>query len=94
MNFDQLLSELTYELTLNIASKKQTLLDNRNYIMASMLFAGITAGLLGTGGGMVVTPFLLELGFELNQAQNTSNLLLIFTCSLNFIFYLLSVYKL
>jgi len=89
--FNQLEAEMIYEQTLNIKSMKQTLLDNKTKLIYNCLFAGLISGMLGIGGGMVILPLLIELGFELNSSQNTSNLLLIFSCTLNFLHYFFSV---
>lgn len=90
-NFQLLESEFNYEKTLHIKTKKEILILNKITIRKKCFFAGIIAGMLGIGGGMVITPYLLELGYELKEAQSTSNLLLIFSSSISFIFYLFSV---
>ena len=46
-------------------------------LVLSGLFAGVLAGLLGLGGGMVMVPILLALGYEPIQAVATSSLAII-----------------
>ncbi len=48
---------------------------------AAGLFAGILAGFLGIGGGTVLVPFLLRLGYEPVQAFATSALSIVITAS-------------
>lgn len=48
---------------------------------AAGLFAGILAGFLGIGGGTVLVPFLLRLGYEPVQAIATSALSIVITAS-------------
>jgi len=91
MIFTQLESESGYEQTLNIESNKKVLLQNKRRIMIFCISAGIISGMLGTGGGMIISPFIMGLGYTLQISQNTSNLLLIFNCLLCFISYTLSV---
>ncbi|NER82740.1 MAG: TSUP family transporter, partial [Leptolyngbya sp. SIO1D8] len=48
------------------------------HIIAGLL-AGILAGLLGIGGGTVMVPILVTLGYEPIQAVATSSLAIIIT---------------
>ncbi|MEM9539750.1 MAG: sulfite exporter TauE/SafE family protein [Cyanobacteria bacterium P01_E01_bin.42] len=47
----------------------------------SGLFAGLLAGLLGIGGGTVLVPILVGLGYGYNQAVATSSLAIVITSS-------------
>lgn len=38
--------------------------SHKNVILISGVFAGIVAGMMGIGGGMISTPLLLSLGFS------------------------------
>jgi uncharacterized protein len=42
------------------------------FIMCIGLIAGILSGLIGVGGGIVMVPMLVLLGFTQHQAQGTS----------------------
>lgn len=48
-------------------------------LILSGLFAGVLAGLLGIGGGTVMVPILLALGYQPIQAVATSSLAIIIT---------------
>ena len=47
----------------------------------SGLAAGALAGLLGIGGGVLMVPILLMLGFTIDQAASTSLLAILITAS-------------
>jgi len=53
----------------------------KNVLIISLVsaFAGIFASLLGIGGGMVLSPLLLELGVLANVAAATSSFMILFT---------------
>ena len=42
------------------------------YVMLIGLIAGVLSGLIGIGGGIIMIPLLLLLGFTQQQAQGTS----------------------
>lgn len=54
------------------------------------IYAGIISGMLGIGGGMIITPLLIELGVKPNVATSTSNFLLIFSSCASTIQYMIS----
>eukprot|EP00817_Percolomonadidae_sp_ATCC50343_P001810 CAMPEP_0117430034 /NCGR_PEP_ID=MMETSP0758-20121206/9553_1 /TAXON_ID=63605 /ORGANISM="Percolomonas cosmopolitus, Strain AE-1 (ATCC 50343)" /LENGTH=261 /DNA_ID=CAMNT_0005217609 /DNA_START=774 /DNA_END=1556 /DNA_ORIENTATION=- len=63
----------------------------RNSILLPALFlsAGLVAGLLGIGGGMIVGPLLLELGVLPEVSMATSAFMIFFTSSATMVQYLL-----
>ncbi len=50
-----------------------------NLNIAKAIAGGFIAGLVGVGGGIVVTPMLLEAGLKPKETASTSNFLLVFT---------------
>ena len=52
--------------------------------------SGIVAGMLGVGGGVIITPLFFELGINPKIATSTSNFLLVFSSCSSTIQYLLS----
>lgn len=60
-----------------------------NIILYSFI-AGIISGMLGIGGGIIITPLFFELGINPKVATSTSNFLLIFSSSTSTLQYLLS----
>ncbi|WP_267383603.1 sulfite exporter TauE/SafE family protein [Cyanobacterium sp. uoEpiScrs1] len=55
------------------------MLDNLLLLIASGLFSGLLAGLLGIGGGTVLVPLLVTLGYVPVQAVATSSLAIVIT---------------
>ena len=47
------------------------------------LTAGMLAGMLGIGGGMVINPLLLELGMKASVVASTTGFTILFTSSLS-----------
>jgi uncharacterized membrane protein YfcA len=62
---------------------------NINKIVILTFLGGIVAGMLGIGGGMIITPLLLSFGVDPKGATSTSNLLIVFsafTATIMFVF--------
>jgi len=91
-NFNQLQSEHEYQTILKLESDKNIIVDNKSKIMYNCILSGIIAGMLGIGGGMIITPLMLELGFDMKITRTTSNLLLIFTSLLSLFYFIFVVF--
>ena len=62
-----------------------------NNIMFQCFLGGIISGMLGIGGGIIITPLMLDLKINPIVATSTSNFLLMFTSSAASILYILAV---
>jgi len=62
---------------------------NVHLVSASGLFFGITAGALGSGGGMLLGPFLLEFGMQPLVAMATTSFFVVFTTATTTVQYIL-----
>ena len=60
-------------------------------IIVICFLGGITSGMLGIGGGVILTPFMLELRIDTIVATSTSNFLLMFTSLAASVLYMLAV---
>jgi uncharacterized membrane protein YfcA len=74
--------------TFNIASDKTA--GNINIILVICLIGGVISGMLGVGGGIVMTPLMLELGVLPKVASSSANFLLFFTSVASSLLYILS----
>jgi uncharacterized membrane protein YfcA len=63
-----------------IAGQKKTVI-----ILISGMIIGIIAGMLGIGGGSLIVPLLLILGFNIKRAAATSGFIVLFTSISGFI---------
>lgn len=59
-------------------------------VMLNAFIGGIIAGMLGIGGGMIITPLFLQLGVNPKVTTSTSNFLLVFTSCASTIQYVLA----
>lgn len=67
-------SHETSNLISNLGTKKRTMIE-----VCLGFVIGITAGLLGIGGGIFIVPVLTVLGFEIKRASATSGFIVIFS---------------
>ena len=63
-----------------VQGKKRTLI-----ILLSGMIIGIISGMLGIGGGSLIVPLLLILGFQIKRAAATSGFIVLFTSLSGFI---------
>jgi hypothetical protein len=91
MVYSQFDAEYKYEDILQIKTNKQKLIENYKIIFIFGIYSGMVSGLLGVGGGLIMINIMINLGYDLVIAQSTSNLLIIYTCTINFIFYFFEV---
>jgi uncharacterized membrane protein YfcA len=61
-----------------------------NKILVLCFIGGIISGMLGVGGGVVMTPLMLELDILPKVASSTSNFLLVFTASAGSLLFIIS----
>jgi len=66
------IDNIDYDSTTNID-------DHANKIFLFSFLGGIIAGMLGLGGGLIIVPLLLSLGFDTRVTVTTSNLLIVFS---------------
>jgi uncharacterized membrane protein YagU involved in acid resistance len=55
--------------------------QNIDKILFMCFIGGVMSGMLGVGGGIILTPLMLELGVLPKVASSTANFLLVFTAS-------------
>ena len=53
------------------------------------VLAGMLAAMLGIGGGIIVAPVLLSLGLEPSETSATTSFVILFTCLMNLIKYMM-----
>ena len=53
------------------------------------ILTGIVAAILGIGGGIVTAPVLLSLGLEPSETSATTSFIILFTCLMNLIKYMM-----
>jgi uncharacterized membrane protein YfcA len=64
--------------------------QNIDKILFICFLGGIMSGMLGVGGGIVMTPLMLELGVLPKIASSTANFLLVFTASAGSFLFIIS----
>lgn len=72
--------ELKKRLDHNYTNPKEEIFctQNNNHLYISFI-GGLLSGSLGIGGGLIVTPFMLSLGFSPKTSTTTASLLIIFS---------------
>jgi uncharacterized membrane protein YfcA len=52
------------------------------FVLVMALGAGLGAGMLGIGGGLILGPFMLTLGINPHVSAATSSFMIVFTSSI------------
>jgi uncharacterized membrane protein YfcA len=74
--------------TFNITSDKAATMINGIFLICFL--GGIISGMLGVGGGIIMTPLMLEIGVSPKVASSSANFLLVFTSLASSILFILS----
>ncbi len=80
----QIQSETLYRIEIGFPYDNHDIMWNKGMLFKYPIygfFAGLTAGLVGIGGGLIIGPLLIELGINPIISTSTSNFLVLFTSS-------------